>query len=419
MLEIKLNSSQLEALRQIKQWFKTSEPFFVLSGSAGSGKTFTTKALVEEVKGRIIFTAPTNKAVRVLRKTLTTKEYIPEARTIYSLLGLRLEANGEVKELSTPEDPVDLTSYRLVVVDEASMINQQVMSYITRVAKDFGVRFLFLGDRAQLPPIGERESLVWRISGYELTSTERFGGPILKLAVSLREKLAMPMPSFKPYADNDSKTGIWLCAGDQYLAQIAAKAKAGHFQIPDAVKALAWRNVTVDSMNLFIRRQIFDDVSQPWVPSDRITLTGPVSNLDGEPMGSTDDEGSISRVEVDFHPIYPEYKVYRITFATDEGKTLPLLVLHPDSQQAFDDHKARLASEARVEKRRWRHFWELIEAFHPVRHAYAGTVHRAQGSTYENVFVDWRDIMLNRNRTEAIQALYVATTRPSLRLIFN
>ena len=64
-------------------------------------------------------------------------------------------------------------------------------------------------------------------------------------------------------------------------------------------------------------------------------------------------------------------------------------------------------------------FWEFKEAFHKLRHAYAITAHRSQGSTYDTAFVDWRDILLNRNRGEAFRCLYVACTRPKRRLFLN
>ena len=52
----------------------------VLAGYAGTGKTFCLQHLIKKVRGRVIFTAPTNKAVRVLKETLTRDDYKPEDR---------------------------------------------------------------------------------------------------------------------------------------------------------------------------------------------------------------------------------------------------------------------------------------------------------------------------------------------------
>ena len=76
----------------------------------------------------------------------------------------------------------------------------------------------------------------------------------------------------------------------------------------------------------------------------------------------------------------------------------------------------RLAAEARANPKLWGAFWEFVEAFAPVRHAYAITSHRAQGSTYIRAFVSWRDILLNPNRAESMRCLYVAASRPKKEL---
>jgi len=156
-----LTLEQGTALEAITDFLRDPEKqFFLLGGYAGTGKTYCIQHLVGLVRGRLIFTAPTNKATKVLRDTLTTDQYKPETRTIYSLLGLRLEANGEVKELTVPEDPLDLTQYRAVIVDEASMINANLMRFIRQTADTQNVKFIFMGDPAQLPPVGEARSPV-------------------------------------------------------------------------------------------------------------------------------------------------------------------------------------------------------------------------------------------------------------------
>lgn len=145
----KLNNEQAQALAAIDSFLKSSAGnFFVLSGSAGTGKTFCIRELTNLTKGRFIFTAPTNKATKVLRESVTQADYKPECRTIYSLLGLRLEASGEIKELKAPEDPIDLSQYRAVIVDEGSMVNAQLFSHIQTTADKYHIKFLFLGDAA-------------------------------------------------------------------------------------------------------------------------------------------------------------------------------------------------------------------------------------------------------------------------------
>ena len=114
-----LNPEQAQAVSAMEAFLRSDDSFFVLKGTAGTGKTFCIKELIPRIRGRLVFTAPTNKATKVLRDSIASEDYKPDCRTIYSLLGLRLEANGEVKELTSPEDPFDLTKFLAVVLDEA------------------------------------------------------------------------------------------------------------------------------------------------------------------------------------------------------------------------------------------------------------------------------------------------------------
>ena len=87
-------------------------------------------------------------------------------------------------------------------------------------------------------------------------------------------------------------------------------------------------------------------------------------------------------------------------------------VLHPNSQQVFDQMLKQYKTEAQQgNKKMWRQYYGLLEAVHWIKHAYAITAHRAQGSTYKTVFVDAGDILLNKNVREKLQCLNVAISR--------
>lgn len=392
-----------------------TQRFFLLSGYAGTGKTYCIQHLIPLVRGRLIFTAPTNKATKVLRDTLSSDRYTPETRTIYSLLGLRLEANGEVKELTVPDDPIDLTQYRAVIVDEASMINENLMRFIRQTADIQRVKFIFMGDPAQLPPVGEARSPVWTQCHAiaELRTVMRHDNQILALATAIRKQVDHPAPTFVRKTDNANGEGVWVCGEGEFEQRILEAAGQGRFSRPGDAKAIAWRNVTVDALNRRIRQRIFDNAaSAMWLPDDRIILLEPAKDLNGETVATTDDEGRITRVEEEWHPNWREFKVWRLSVTTDDNRVIALRVLHESFQKLYDARVEELAEAARLDRRKWKTFWDFKDAFHKVRHAYAITAHRAQGSTYEAAFVDWRDILTNRNRSEAFRCLYVACTRP-------
>lgn len=413
-----LNAEQSSALEAMLAWAASPELFFLLQGYAGTGKTFTLKEFLRRFKGRAIFTAPTNKAARVLRDTLRTETYLPECKTIYSLLGLRMEANGEVKELAVPDEPIDLTQYKVVVVDEGSMVGTTLWPHIESTAKDFNLKFLFLADFAQLPPVGEKLSPCKKITeGSYLTQVMRYDNQILAFVTGIRNKMSHPAPSINIVSDNADNEGVWSVNKVEFMSRILEAAEAGDFSKVNGTKALAWRNVTVDELNRAIRQRIFPLVRDRFVPEDRVILTEPAKDLEDNIIAATDDEGKIDSVTVARHPLFPQYKVWSMSVTTDDNKKIRLNALHEDSIADFQGDLNALSIRAKADKRVWREFWKLRESMHAVRHAYAITVHRSQGSTYETVFVDYRDILLNRDRGEAFQCLYVACTRPKKRLI--
>ena len=192
-----LNMEQLEAIESIQDWLKTPSSYYLLSGAAGTGKTFCVQELVNRVRGKIVFTAPTNKATKVLRVTLTTDEYTPICKTIYSLLGLQLTPNGAVKQIKSPEDPVDLSTIKLIVVDEASMVNGILTEEIKKAVGNYKLKVLFMGDENQLPPVGEGLSQVWKTveNRSELFQVMRFENQILELANRIKKQVNHPAPN--------------------------------------------------------------------------------------------------------------------------------------------------------------------------------------------------------------------------------
>jgi len=423
-----LNADQEAALVAAIAWINDPEgsPFHIIKGYAGTGKTFTVKSFVDRVRGRFVFCAPTNKATKVLRESFSGTGYKPDCRTIYSLLGLRLEANGEIKELTVKqhqpgEEPLDLSQFKCVIVDEASMLPLMLLrDHITKAANESGARFLFMGDPAQLPPVKEPRSPVWGLSDHgiptsELTKVMRHDNQILTLVTTIRGKVDLPLPQIRLASDNDGEEGVWYKSKIDWLKRIREVAETGQFH-SGVAKAVAWRNVTVDQLNALVRSTYFPGAQHPWVDGDRVIFTAPAKDLDDEPMASTDDEGRVTRVTESYHPYYSDIRTYDVDIELDTGSLVTARVLHPASRLEFERQVADKAAAAKVSKRLWKDFWAMKEAFHSLRHAYAITAHRSQGSTYEICFVDAGDILLNQNRQEAFRCLYVACSRPKKQL---
>lgn len=405
---------QATALSQIEDWLETrSSLYYLLKGYAGTGKTFCVTEVAKSGRFKphqICFTAPTNKAVKVLRN------YLDEAglrdspsRTIFSLLGLSLQANGEVKELTAREEPVDLSSLRLIVVDEASMVNSFLMEEIRAAAQNFSLPILFMGDPAQLPPVGEVTSPVWAITNsFELTKVMRYGNSMLDLATSIRKVVDSPFPAIKIV----QSPPVYRPDASSFQMQMLAELEKFR---DGSARVIAWRNVTVDKYNQFLRTALFGKEAakfNQWLPGDKVVATAQLKDLDDNTFMRTDEEAEVEAIAIGQHPIYSEFEIFNLLVKHETERKYTLRTLTPSGQFHLNNRLNDLSMEAKSGKRyKWREFWQLKEAFHEIRHSYAITSHRSQGSSYDICFVDLQDIMLNRNRQEAFRSLYVACTR--------
>ena len=205
-----LTSDQEKAKNLIAEWFlNTDDRMFVLSGYAGTGKTFLIDYVVREVLHlepgtEAVFVTPTGKAATVLIRAGTV------AGTVHSLIYRRdeddfdVDENGEIvgngRLTFVKRDKID-EKIRLIVIDEASMIAEDVL----RDLLSFGVKCLFSGDGAQLPPVGGSCGLLEH-PDYTLTEIVRQAAdnPIIRIATMAREGKAIP---YGNYGDTVSVIG--------------------------------------------------------------------------------------------------------------------------------------------------------------------------------------------------------------------
>lgn len=411
------NDEQAKAIELMQEFLLPkgdAEPagkdFFLLSGPAGTGKT---SCVTEVVKGlsrktRFAFTAPTNKATKVLRESGCGA--LGPCATIYSLLGLKLETNGDVKQLAYNASPTKLNDVDAVFVDEGSMVSDRLYAEIVKAQRESGIPFIFMGDPAQLPPVKELTSPIWSIpQKAELVKVMRHDNQILKLATHIRSCIYTPFQTIKldsnyGVAIDGEPEGVWRMIDGEFYDRLRIYAKAGHFSTGHS-KAIAWRNAVVDKLNMVIRDTIMGPTPLPYEVGDRIIALSPCQWQESTLM-HTDSEGVVIKVTEDTHPWYKDLRTMLVKVRKDEGGVVDLIVIHPDSIKAYN---AQIKSFA--DSKSWKKFWSLKEAFHEIRNAYAITAHRSQGSTYHSTFVNFKDILVNPNRPEALRCLYVACTR--------
>ena len=402
----------------------------LVEGPAGSGKTsairVTVDELPEEVRERTVVCAPTNKAVKVARElsggTIDTT-------TIFKLLSLSPQANGEVKEIRQGDAYEErMSKIDLVLLDEASMNGSVLRPYIHRAIQDFGTKFVYIGDRYQLPPVNEPEgdiSWVFRQVPRKivLDKVKRHDNAILNLATHLRNVMDNQCRGLKIVDDfNDVDGGVEVFSrGRQFderildtwnmLKEHDDRDFSGH-------RMLAWRNDRVHGYNDLVRETIYgrrEARDNPLMVGERIVVCNPVQSLqdDNETLMHTDEEGFIEQISISRHPKYEEVECFKMVVLRESTNTVcGMYTPTPAGWKVVNRMLNHFKQKATREDRTfWGAFWRLKELMNDVRPCHGLTTHRSQGSTFREVFVDADDILCNPSRREALQSLYVAITR--------
>jgi len=417
-----LTDGQATAWKKLKRFVASKEDkddFFVLRGFAGTGKTFLLQMLKDLNLYNILYTAPTNKAAKVLSSMLEV-----QAKTIYSALGIRMESEDDTVVLKYPDRlPANLRNC-VLVIDEASMVGQQLLDFIKRAQYELNLKVIFVGDPAQLRPVGEDRSYAWAVTDRKenralLTEVKRNDAQLLVLATALRQCLRTRQYDFDvaDYVD-----------GEQ-VKQVSQKELERMMDGDPDTRVLAWRNKTVTRYNRIIRKRL--GFTEEFCIGDLLLLAGPMNEYDaqGEPVliGNTDDELTVTQAILDYVTVQEvQIEIWKLTCNLD-GLTKTLRIATDKGHAALAPLLSRMAAKARkfdktkssIGQVTWKDFWRVKNTFHRVRYGWALTAHRAQGSTMKRVLVDQADILANRETAEAFQCLYVTSTRPSHEIVFN
>lgn len=172
---------QNAALSKAGVWLRTRyQQSFYLAGYAGTGKSTLAMHLASYAKGKVAYAAFTGKAARVMRS-----KGCVGASTIHSLIYDVFEdpASGEIK--ISLKHPNELSEYSLIVIDECSMVNEEMGKDLL----SFGKPVLVLGDPAQLPPVKGGGYFTGSKPDFMLTEIHRQAAesPIVRLATEVRE----------------------------------------------------------------------------------------------------------------------------------------------------------------------------------------------------------------------------------------
>ncbi len=421
---------------------------FVLSGFAGSGKTFlSTRLLAHVERGGLCWTvvAPTHKAVGVLRRQLEASGLQPTwfPSTIHRLLRLKLRRERDLERCEeTEQTALALEHLGLVLVDEASMVDGVLLEIALRCAHPFRTRLVFVGDPAQLPPVGEAISPVFaleRAVRAALTEVVRHQGPVLRLATGLRRgdlpcRQPPRLPSVRDAAGSVALLDrpAWLRAAQEGLRRSAEA------DDPDRARILCYTNRSLERLVPLARRALHGEMADqlPVLPGEvlisRAAVMAPACREGGEAaeepdmvLGSNRElvvrDVSPERCRLEEFGVAGAPAIDTLIASVEAGETqLALRLLPPigsSARQALEAVLQNLRQQAREAGRQegralWRRFFLVRDAFASLGPAAVLTVHRSQGSTFGEVFID-ADVFWPADEVLRRQLVYVAVSRAS------
>jgi len=450
---ITFNEQQYEGIKRIREWLKTkNESIFILMGSAGVGKSTVVKKILDEYNRGVVVSAPTHKALKVL--TRISKR---EGLTLQSLLGLRPDTDIDS---FNPNDPIfaqisvpKINDYNFVLIDESSMINKELYVMIDKLIKNTNTKVLFMGDPAQAPPVGEKESYIFseemlaNNQYYILTIIERQNNtnPLLDIYTNLRNNLVTLDGGFlrKTIMNDKGEGAIFLINKREFRKLVLEKFKSEEFKKDiDYCRLIAWKNNTVMESNKIIRDELFGQITDIVEIGD--VLMGYRSISDEKMRYNIIQNSADYKIIKRGGKIKNSYNLYgfNVTLSEEDfnGNFLYRNVFILDANDennlfAYARIHDNLRDIAKANKKEWFKYYEFrrcnillktIDKYDngqirssydrivkDMDYGYSITTHKSQGSTYQHVMVLETDLNFNWSIKERNQLKYVSLTRPT------
>jgi ATP-dependent exoDNAse (exonuclease V) alpha subunit len=318
-----------------------------------------------------------------------------DCMTIYQLLGLSVVKRGNEKGLERTTSSY-LELFDLVVIDECSMVNQELWSWIQRSVGNFGGRskVVLMGDPDQLNPVNEPKSLSFQVPDrVVLTRVVRQGkgNPLLDVLKRCRQSIKQRSP-FQPVmqVSEDGQRGMVLVSS-MALLKYGCKQVQTFEQDPNRFRILCWTNRRVNYYNQMLRQELYGRSAERFLIGERMITTESVIAPDGKTIVlPTSIEFAIRMVS---EQRYEGYQTWCLTVLPEGYEAeRQLYVLHEDEQGRFDGETQQLLKDAKRNPFLWCRYYRHLETFAQVRLCYALTVHNSQGSTFEEVGIDGEDL---------------------------
>ena len=378
------------------------ERVFVLKGYSGTGKSTLTGHLIEGTPAifksmklidpgfkdfDIQLTATTNKAAENL--AFISGMDVP---TIHSYLGLLVRKDFINNEsfLSRKKNSPDL--YRkLLFIDEASYIDRQLLNLIFQIVKDS--KIVFMGDPAQLTPVKTSSTPVFDANwpNAELTQVVRQaeGNPIQDLSTKFRHTVNTgEFFSFTPDGHH-----IQHMSRDAFNREVEIEFARPDWKFRDS-KLLGWTNKCVIEYNHVISAHVG---GTPEFQVGDYAVCNSFVGTHGKSL-KTDQMVCITKIS---EPTVEEEVLGK--YYTLDG-SITLFMPNSLSERNARIKRAKAEDDIRL-------LAAIDSSWVDLRAAYACTINKSQGSTFDKVFIDLDDIARCSSGDLIARMLYVGVSR--------
>lgn len=456
---ITYNKEQQSAIVNAVSFLKTNtDPtqYYVIEGKAGTGKTTIAKEILKEFEDEQIYVAAvSHKAKGVIKSSFGDDTRGKKFFSIAGLLGMKGINDNDTQTTKFQvglKVPLLDNPPALLVIDEASMITEDVLKKIIDINSSLSRPFqmLFLGDIGQIQPIRDEQSEFYRTHKdllnkksdifnskhkSKLITRVRQGeaNPILPYADYFWENSQKENPELNPtqhIVRNNQITdkGSLLFSnseGEVLNSVIKAVKNAVEKGLTNHVKIVTYHVNEKTELNQKIHEALFGKDSD-YSKGDMLILNSPYDLPDVNATMENSSEIQIKSIqdedtdEFGVHTLYLETNGTAYTRTGNEQKDCVIQVVSRNDIGLYNQKLQELASYAKrqtnraLKKQAWSDFWEYKGRYADVDFGYAITAHKSQGSTYDIVVVDEKDIMgtTATSNQEKSELIYTALTRP-------
>ena len=420
----------------------------ILRGSAGTGKTTLAGAIVRAMvalKQKLVLLAPTGRAAKVFSQNASHAAYTIHRR-IY-----RQKSAGDLSAFSLNDN---LNRDTLFIIDEASMIANQgygdstfgsgcllddLMQFVYQNS-DSNCRMLLIGDKAQLPPVGEDESpalLADVLQGYgmhvyecDLNQVLRQGeeSGVLWNATRIRQMIThdemtqLPKIRFAGFSD------IQMVPGGELIDALSSS----YYRVGvDQTIVVTRSNKRANIYNQGIRNMVLDREEELCGGDQLMIVKNNYFWTEGSkdiPFLANGDIAVVRRVR-NVHELYgfrfaevtmqfPDYDDYELTATVclDTLTTEAPALTREQQEQLFnavmEDYADIPTKPERIKKMKSDRYYNALQ----IKFAYAVTCHKAQGGQWAHVYLDQGYMTDDMLTPDYIHWLYTAFTRTTEKL---